>query len=111
MIRRPPRSTLFPYTTLFRSLAEALLAVSLDRRHEFALLRAAGATRAQVARAVVGESAGGGALGLVGGLAIGPVLALIWVRGNFTYQLGRENVFPFARGGNPPSAAGRHPGC
>src|SRR2546422_5129851 len=23
MIRRPPRSTLFPYTTLFRSLAEA----------------------------------------------------------------------------------------
>src|SRR3712207_935713 len=25
MIRRPPRSTLFPYTTLFRSLAECLL--------------------------------------------------------------------------------------
>src|SRR5476649_3030274 len=25
MIRRPPRSTLFPYTTLFRSLAEGLL--------------------------------------------------------------------------------------
>src|SRR3989454_12387525 len=24
MIRRPPRSTLFPYTTLFRSLQEAL---------------------------------------------------------------------------------------
>src|SRR3989442_3122629 len=24
MIRRPPRSTLFPYTTLFRSLAESL---------------------------------------------------------------------------------------
>src|SRR5256885_8651518 len=24
MIRRPPRSTLFPYTTLFRSLAECL---------------------------------------------------------------------------------------
>src|SRR5258707_2603801 len=24
MIRRPPRSTLFPYTTLFRSLAQAL---------------------------------------------------------------------------------------
>src|SRR3712207_8027995 len=29
MIRRPPRSTLFPYTTLFRSVADALLA---DRR-------------------------------------------------------------------------------
>src|SRR3712207_6942116 len=26
MIRRPPRSTLFPYTTLFRSLAESVLA-------------------------------------------------------------------------------------
>src|SRR3712207_8919063 len=25
MIRRPPRSTLFPYTTLFRSLGEPLL--------------------------------------------------------------------------------------
>src|SRR5688572_31008971 len=35
MIRRPPRSTLFPYTTLFRSLAElglVLLAVGLPRR-------------------------------------------------------------------------------
>src|SRR3712207_8426596 len=32
MIRRPPRSTLFPYTTLFRSkyLCFALLAVSVD---------------------------------------------------------------------------------
>src|SRR2546430_9906539 len=27
MIRRPPRSTLFPYTTLFRSLAVAVLTV------------------------------------------------------------------------------------
>src|SRR3712207_7562317 len=27
MIRRPPRSTLFPYTTLFRSLNERLLPV------------------------------------------------------------------------------------
>src|SRR2546430_992015 len=25
MIRRPPRSTLFPYTTLFRSLAESIV--------------------------------------------------------------------------------------
>src|SRR5687768_18038626 len=34
MIRRPPRSTLFPYTTLFRSRVEALLAaapVDVDR--------------------------------------------------------------------------------
>src|SRR5256885_11366388 len=28
MIRRPPRSTLFPYTTLFRSLAGALITLA-----------------------------------------------------------------------------------
>src|SRR2546422_6808494 len=30
MIRRPPRSTLFPYTTLFRSLADHRLAHTAD---------------------------------------------------------------------------------
>src|SRR5258708_22618958 len=30
MIRRPPRSTLFPYTTLFRSVKSALGTVLLD---------------------------------------------------------------------------------
>src|SRR3712207_8810415 len=30
MIRRPPRSTLFPYTTLFRSFAHLLLAAQRD---------------------------------------------------------------------------------
>src|SRR3712207_8500606 len=33
MIRRPPRSTLFPYTTLFRSLTE-LLALLTDHERE-----------------------------------------------------------------------------
>src|SRR2546430_10347739 len=32
MIRRPPRSTLFPYTTLFRSLARTLGAALVFRR-------------------------------------------------------------------------------
>src|SRR3712207_8710159 len=32
MIRRPPRSTLFPYTTLFRSKAQQLLARSEEHR-------------------------------------------------------------------------------
>src|SRR2546430_4870951 len=31
MIRRPPRSTLFPYTTLFRSDVERLPVVDLDQ--------------------------------------------------------------------------------
>src|SRR3712207_8680118 len=30
MIRRPPRSTLFPYTTLFRSLADRIVTTSPD---------------------------------------------------------------------------------
>src|SRR5256886_17588762 len=32
MIRRPPRSTLFPYTTLFRSLVTIVILVALPRR-------------------------------------------------------------------------------
>src|SRR3712207_7048167 len=31
MIRRPPRSTLFPYTTLFRSLVRIAPAISADK--------------------------------------------------------------------------------
>src|SRR5438270_8688112 len=34
MIRRPPRSTLFPYTTLFRSI-DLAVANAADRRHRF----------------------------------------------------------------------------
>src|SRR3712207_7766258 len=33
MIRRPPRSTLFPYTTLFRSATGAVLATTVERRN------------------------------------------------------------------------------
>src|SRR5438034_2562766 len=33
MIRRPPRSTLFPYTTLFRSAGVAVAHLSLRLRH------------------------------------------------------------------------------
>ncbi|HYY05553.1 MAG TPA: ABC transporter permease [Candidatus Limnocylindria bacterium] len=108
-VRRAFRLTdaleILPLVVAALGLAEALLAVSLDRRRDFALLRAAGATRAQVARAVVGESLGVGALGLAGGLAIGLVLALLWVRVNFTYQLGWEIDFHFAAGSIPAAAA------
>src|SRR2546421_3364056 len=41
MIRRPPISTLFPYTTLFRSLADRLYAgLGLTARHGFSDPRA-----------------------------------------------------------------------
>src|SRR5438034_11750385 len=36
MIRRPPRSTLFPYTTLFRSQDEARSGIAGARRHRIA---------------------------------------------------------------------------
>src|SRR5690348_17895035 len=35
MIRRPPRSTLFPYTTLFRSRQEELIAVGMGQAGQF----------------------------------------------------------------------------
>src|SRR2546427_7721791 len=37
MIRRPPRSTLFPYTTLFRSLADRLTRGTLPEKEVVAL--------------------------------------------------------------------------
>src|SRR3712207_8414456 len=37
MIRRPPRSTLFPYTTLFRSFCRAMADVQLIRRRDGAI--------------------------------------------------------------------------
>src|SRR3712207_8979066 len=58
MIRRPPRSTLFPYTTLFRSLAPALLAALVvsetfgDDRHLVLDERTVGVAVAAVALAL-----------------------------------------------------------
>jgi putative ABC transport system permease protein len=79
-------------------LAEALLAVSVDRRRDFALLRAAGATRTQLTRSVVAESAGVGLLGLGGGVVMGVVLAVLWIRVNFAYQIGWDIDFHLAPG-------------
>src|SRR2546425_13253652 len=49
MIRRPPRSTLFPYTTLFRSARGGLRAV---RRSPLVLARGGGRARAARPRRV-----------------------------------------------------------
>src|SRR3712207_7445797 len=48
MIRRPPRSTLFPYTTLFRS------SFSIAKGETFALVGESGSGKSTVARMVVG---------------------------------------------------------
>src|SRR2546422_3177775 len=60
MIRRPPRSTLFPYTTLFRSVF-GLLPMALG-------LGTGGETNAPLARAVIG------------GLLVSTTLTLFLVR-------------------------------
>src|SRR3989442_5554451 len=39
MIRRPPRSTLFPYTTLFRSYSQIFITSSLGYKMVYALRR------------------------------------------------------------------------
>src|SRR2546427_1160901 len=49
MIRRPPRSTLFPYTTLFRSRGRA------PRRPSHPGLRRSGAAKSRVRRAARSE--------------------------------------------------------
>jgi putative ABC transport system permease protein len=104
-VRRAFRFThaleVLPLVVAALGLAEALLAVALDRRRELALLRAAGTTRGQIARSVVAEAAGVGMLGLVGGLAMGGALSVLWVRVNFAYQLGWDLDLHFALGGLP----------
>src|SRR3712207_8808316 len=67
MIRRPPRSTLFPYTTLFRSHREVVRAPA-DRERDLGLVtavgellrRAAGAVQRRAHPAVVGGGEGDG---------------------------------------------------
>src|SRR3712207_7819965 len=49
MIRRPPRSTLFPYTTLFRSLGTELVEPVLELGRECCLLIDLRAHRGQLA--------------------------------------------------------------
>src|SRR5687768_18242352 len=51
MLPRPPRSTLFPYTTLFRSVAAALDILAASHKRDLAgerLLITVGATREEI---------------------------------------------------------------
>src|SRR5438876_4025593 len=48
MLRRPPRSTLFPYTTLFRSLPGGMRQVERHRHHALGVARDEVHARGQV---------------------------------------------------------------
>src|SRR2546422_8611626 len=48
MIRRPPRSTLFPYTTLFRSLGAVLYLMCDDLRSTLQALEAKGVAATEI---------------------------------------------------------------
>src|SRR2546428_9118042 len=59
MIRRPPRSTLFPYTTLFRSAAVAgIRAAARAGDHELQVVRRGGGREAHVLQPVVSGAGG-----------------------------------------------------
>src|SRR6266542_1030515 len=81
MIRRPPRSTLFPYTTLFRSLSDQKEGVGSDAVREF--LR---------------------------GPRIGKHSLLDRVHGGYVGELSGTNAEGGARGGSPISAELRQDG-
>src|SRR5260370_42269565 len=78
MIRRPPRSTLFPYTTLFRSL---VMLIGFFADSSF-----------RPAQIVVGQFAG--IIGLIGFSLLGALLALIVP----TAYIGLAGVVPIAIG-------------
>src|SRR2546430_12006713 len=83
MIRRPPRSTLFPYTTLFRSVLLFTLGISMLAGLVFGLAPAwkavrssAGGTLSETGRSVVGARSRAQAVFVVGEMAMALVLLI-----------------------------------
>src|SRR5256885_16660449 len=86
MIRRPPRSTLFPYTTLFRSVfiiacsnvANLILARTVRREGELGIRAALGASTSALRRTLLAESlvlcCSGALLGI---LIAGPMVSIL----------------------------------
>src|SRR3712207_9454133 len=108
MIRRPPRSTLFPYTTLFRSRAQADIVAWLREEGPPRLHRVAGAfplaeTAAAHAAVEAGGKRGTGVVLPEGGGGWTEI-ACWWRRGGEGGRWSRRN----RRGrGNPPDPRGR----
>src|SRR3989441_5159828 len=104
MIRRPPRSTLFPYTTLFRSSAPASLAVgALSALVSYTAIQIRSTTRLDDSLDVFschGLAGLAGALltGVFASKAANPAGADGWLAGNFA-QMGIQLVAVLAAAG------------
>src|SRR2546422_1615249 len=97
MIRRPPRSTLFPYTTLFRSvivgivllvLANTIIMSVRERTREYAVLKTLGFSGRHLAGFVLGEAL---VISLSGGV-LGLLLTFPIVKGFAQHEIGRAHV-------------------
>src|SRR3712207_9482344 len=99
MIRRPPRSTLFPYTTLFRSIALVAAGIGImnimlvsvtERTKEIGIRKSIGARSRDILRQFLTEavfiSETGGVLGIILG-AIGGNLLGMWAYGRRRFPL------------------------
>src|SRR3712207_7513349 len=73
MIRRPPRSTLFPYTTLFRSVFGAMSPVVLGAPEE-------GAEQEMIN------------FGVLGGIVTGLIAAMLWQRDRKSTRLNSSHA-------------------
>src|SRR2546427_2767473 len=96
MIRRPPRSTLFPYTTLFRSADEVRAPDHRPRRWALCHLCDPGGVRAPPAhrrRATYRYIAAGGRGCLIG---VGSVPVLVWWGHPAAGGLGAPDVGPIS---------------
>src|SRR2546422_11199464 len=81
MIRRPPRSTLFPYTTLFRSRSHAGRARAGGRegqREERGATHESSGWKSENSQAIGGRGRGGGPRGNARGSAPGPACPPSW---------------------------------
>src|SRR5256885_3463949 len=102
MIRRPPRSTLFPYTTLFRSLADGgeVRGRLFRRRLPVApAVERPGAAEGAVPRAPAGQLGGGA------GIEHADEILVALVR---EVSRGQESVEVVEEGGDGPLAVRRH---
>src|SRR3989449_7409346 len=107
MIRRPPRSTLFPYTTLFRSRSTRGVRVSLELQLVLLLwgtlvgLDLVSVPQMMIARPIVAGPIAGAMLGDLGaGLPMGVLLA------PFQYDLIPLGAAPYPECGPASGAAG-----